>query len=99
MTGRWADSTRRQQLPPGWSSRIVPRIRKRDGNRCTRCRSTERLEVHHIGDPHDHSDDNLATLCHACHAGETAREATAARRPRASTKRPAEPHPGLRGGG
>lgn len=99
MTGRWTDSTRRAELPTNWSSTIVPRIRKRDGNRCTRCDSTTRLEVHHIGDRFNHADDNLATLCHDCHATETAAEAAAARKPRANARRPPAPHPGLRGGG
>lgn len=95
MTGRWADSNRRSRLPKDWSSRIVPRIRKRDHNRCVRCSSTTRLEVHHIGDDDDHGDANLETLCHDCHATETSRQATAARRPRPSAKRTPPRHPGL----
>jgi 5-methylcytosine-specific restriction endonuclease McrA len=45
--------------------------RKRDGERCRQCGSTDRLEVHHIkplaegGDRYELS--NLTTLCHDCH--------------------------------
>lgn len=45
--------------------------RRRDGNRCRRCGSTEKLEVHHIvslakgGAMYDLS--NLMTLCAPCH--------------------------------
>lgn len=45
--------------------------RRRDGERCQRCGSTDQLQVHHIkplaegGDKYDL--ENLATLCHGCH--------------------------------
>lgn len=35
MTGRWASSTRRTELPPDWRSRIRPAVLNRDGHRCT----------------------------------------------------------------
>ena len=46
-------------------------VRARDGNRCTRCGTTERLSVHHIVKArHGGPDtlDNLTTLCPRCHA-------------------------------
>lgn len=96
MTGRWSSSNRRSQLPPDWERRRRRQL-KADGHRCTRCHSTERLEVHHAGDRDDH--DDLATLCHDCHATETNKQAAAARKPKASARRPPPPHPGLRSGG
>jgi len=42
--------------------------RKRDGNRCVVCSSTEDLEVHHIDHgPDNHVLWNLITLCKKCH--------------------------------
>lgn len=49
-------------------------VLKRDGYRCTKCRSRRLLLVHHIDHSgrgartHNNSLDNLATLCRACHA-------------------------------
>ena len=96
-TPPWATSQRRTQLPTNWAT-IRRTILNRDEHRCTRCSSDQRLEVHHIGDRNDHSHANLTTLCHPCHQTETQAEAQAARQAR-SARRPAAPHPGLRGGG
>lgn len=75
----WQGSTRRAQLPPGWSSRIVPRILARDPI-CTICSVHLSREVHHVGNPHDHSDEALAGVCVACHKAATAQQAAQARR-------------------
>lgn len=91
----WTSSSRRTQLPSNWSSEIVPRIRRRDRDHCQNCGITERPEVDHIGDPHDHSDTNLRVLCHWCHAQRTAQQAAQARGPAVTERRPAERHPGL----
>lgn len=74
----WVGSTRRAELPPGWSSRIVPRILARDPV-CTTCNLAMSREVHHVGDPSDHSDEALAGVCVDCHKAATKRQATAAR--------------------
>lgn len=74
----WAGSHRRRQLPRGWSHRIVPRILRRDPI-CTVCRAALSTEVHHTGDPHDHSDENLAGVCTNCHRAETLAQARTAR--------------------
>lgn len=55
---------------PG-AARVRERVLERDGHRCTRCGSSERLEVHHIvpvakGGPT--SLETCVTLCHGCHA-------------------------------
>jgi hypothetical protein len=65
-----------------------------DGSRCT---ETTELEVDHIGDPHDHSDENLEVLCSWHHKRKTAGESARARRrkPPERRGRPAEAHPGL----
>jgi 5-methylcytosine-specific restriction protein A len=47
--------------------------RKRDGEQCRQCGSTDELEVHHIkplaegGAEYELA--NLTTLCHDCHVG------------------------------
>jgi hypothetical protein len=48
---------------------------ERDGHKCVRCKSTHRLQVHHIdpwepGQEDPHRLDNLETLCHKCHVKE-----------------------------
>jgi hypothetical protein len=79
----WQGSTRRQQLPPGWSHRIVPRILKRDPV-CTDgvvCGGLSlSTEVHHIGHPQDHRDIMLRGVCHDCHTYRTGQQAAEARR-------------------
>jgi len=77
----WEGSTRRAALPPGWSSRIVPRILARDPI-CTLCRSALSTEVHHLADRDDHRDEVLAGVCKSCHQAETQAQAAAARRGR-----------------
>lgn len=47
------------------SPAVKKAARERDGYKCTRCGSTDNLEIHHIsfGD----TIDNVTTLCHTCH--------------------------------
>jgi RNA-directed DNA polymerase len=57
-------------------------IRRRDGNRCTLCGSTERVEVHHIRKHKGNREHNLTkmiALCASCHR--------AARNPQSETSR------------
>jgi len=100
MTG-WTSSSRRTELPPDWPA-IRTRILTRDGYRCTwitdgrRCQARA-TDVDHVGDKHDHRDENLRALCSECHKRRTqaqAKQAQAAQR--AKARRPTEPHPGLR---
>jgi 5-methylcytosine-specific restriction protein A len=51
--------------------------------------------VDHIGDPRNHSDDNLRTLCAWHHDRRTAQQANAAKPPAPTLRRPRERHPGL----
>jgi 5-methylcytosine-specific restriction endonuclease McrA len=51
-------------------SKVVARVKRRDGYACRQCGSLLRLEVDHIvprrlGGTDD--DENLRTLCHDCH--------------------------------
>ncbi len=80
-TGSYCDAHRPQawRVRPSPSSRSRPspaqraRIKRRDGGRCVRCGSTERLRVHHrkhVADGGGHDDANLVTLCDACHGVE-----------------------------
>jgi hypothetical protein len=46
------------------------KAKARDGNRCTRCPATTKLQVHHVIRPADGGSDdleNLVTLCSRCH--------------------------------
>lgn len=101
----WETSNRAEELPPGWRTIIRPRILARDGWQCvairgdteTRC-VAEATDVDHIGDPMDHTDDNLQSLCDWHHKRKTngadrrARDATSWRQ---SARHPTEAHPGL----
>lgn len=77
----WASSTRRSQLPRGWSSRIVPRILKRDPFCTLRFQGCTGFseEVHHVGPTDVHEDWNLAGTCSVCHLVATLEQAAAAR--------------------
>ena len=51
-------------------NRLRNKVVRRDGNKCTKCGSTIKLEVHHIdglAESHDNRMENLITLCHPCH--------------------------------
>lgn len=101
MSTGWKGSNRRAELPKDWSA-IRRRILERDGGRCTwimpsgrRCK-TAATDVDHIGDKHDHGDDNLRSLCGFHHDLHTADQAGTARGKRANAfRRPPEQHPGL----
>jgi len=68
---------------PAWARTVLPRETKaRDGGRCVRCGSTDRIQAHHIipvddGGPHTLA--NTETLCHHCHVEETRRLKSQAR--------------------
>lgn len=97
-TGSWRSVAR----PVDWPAR-VDRVKRRDrvcqwveGGQI--CGSIEHLEVDHIGDPADHSLDNLRLLCRTHHrrrTGQQGAQAAAAARARRPRRRPEEPHPGL----
>jgi 5-methylcytosine-specific restriction endonuclease McrA len=78
----WEGSTRASRLPRDWRQRRA-RVLSRDRHTCQACAGSrcgnERLEVDHIARGDDHSDSNLQTLGHACHAAKTAQEAADAR--------------------
>jgi len=99
MSGGWAGSNRRAELPPDWSARRRA-VLERDGYRCTQLDSEDRRctseadDVDHLGDRHDHRLEMLAAKCEWHHDRKTAAQGNAARR-RFTTRRPREPHPGL----
>ena len=83
--GHWQESPtawRTTPRPLGWKA-IAQAVKARDGHQCVivenerRCPVTTGLEVDHIGDPEDHSSDNLRTLCGAHHRKKTATQARA----------------------
>jgi 5-methylcytosine-specific restriction endonuclease McrA len=88
-------TNRANQLPTDW-----PKIRavalNRANHTCNRCRSPHRLEVHHKGNPNNHSQTNLEVLCHTCHQKETHAQALQAKGHGPLRQRPTPPHPGAR---
>lgn len=102
MSGRWADSNRKAELPPDWDTVIRPAILARDGYRCvaslrdsSRCIESA-TDVDHIIPGNDHSPANLQSLCGWHHKRKSAREGQAARTPTPPLRRPPERHPGLK---
>ena len=99
MSGSWAGSDRRTELPPNWETEIRPAVLQRDRHRCqwlthdTRCGRPAR-QVDHIRPGSDHSLRNLRALCDDHHAAKSSAEGNAARWANRAT-RPAEQHPGL----
>jgi 5-methylcytosine-specific restriction endonuclease McrA len=94
-------SRRSTPLPQGWA-KIRRACLTRDGWQCTqplpngqRCPITTGLEADHLGDPADHTLENLATKCKDHHASKTGRQAAQARwsTHRAAKRTPR--HPGL----
>jgi 5-methylcytosine-specific restriction endonuclease McrA len=93
-------SARTVRLPKGWA-KIRARILKRDGHACTwdtpsgRCMGPA-TDVDHIGDPNDHSDTNLRSLCRQHHRTRSSQQGgLAAAAKRIPRRRPPEKHPGL----
>ncbi|MFI8853671.1 HNH endonuclease [Streptomyces sp. NPDC053499] len=97
MSGQWAGSNRRNQLPDDWPQRRAY-VLQRDGYRCrwTEDRPCGRpaTDVDHIKAGNDHSYANLQALCREHHAAKSSREGNAARWA-VRRQRPAERHPGL----
>jgi 5-methylcytosine-specific restriction endonuclease McrA len=94
----WSGSTRKNRLPTDWRM-LRARVLERDGHRCVICGALAN-QVDHIAPGDDHSMHNLRALCPEHHHAKSAREgsvaANAKRWARDSTRRPPEPHPGLR---
>ena len=63
----------RARLPKHWVW-LRATILERDGFKCVRCGSRNRLEVDHIEPGDNHAPDNLQTLCRNCHITKTANE-------------------------
>jgi 5-methylcytosine-specific restriction endonuclease McrA len=99
VSGQWADSNRRAELPPDWYTSIRPYVLARDEHRC-RARTNGRAcgrwanQVDHIGDRDDHRPENLQALCADCHNRKSSQQGNAARW-RERVQRPPERHPGL----
>ncbi|MGW0015510.1 HNH endonuclease [Streptomyces tendae] len=99
MSGGWAGSNRRAELPADWYTYRRPTVLQRDEYRC-RNRINGHVcgrhanQVDHIGDKHDHRIEMLQALCADCHAHKSSRQGNAARWAERTT-RPKERHPGL----
>jgi 5-methylcytosine-specific restriction protein A len=97
VSGGWADSNRRAELPPNWPA-LRAACAKRAGGRCQwRLKSGARCprpgtDADHYGDKDDHT--KLRWLCDAHHKLHTAAQARLAKAVRkAATRRPEERHP------
>lgn len=99
MSGGWAGSNRRAELPADWYTVIRPAVLQRDEHRC-RNRIDGRVcarpanQVDHIGNKDDHRIEMLQALCADCHAVKSSRQGNDARWA-VRRQRPAERHPGL----
>ncbi len=103
MSGRWADSNRRDDLPPGWQ-RIRASVLRRDDGACqwpvelpgagAVC-GAPATDVDHRLDRDYHRPEALWALCRDHHALKTQAEAQAARALKPRIKRQPEQHPGL----
>lgn len=104
MSG-WQNSSRRDELPPGWKQIIRPRILRRDGWKCQwRMTSSRKCgqpanQVDHVIPGNDHSDENLQSLCEWHHGkksgGEGGRASQQSRAQHRNKFRRTEAHPGL----
>ena len=101
MSGRWATSARRSQLPSNWKALVLETAR-RAGGQCEwisesgRCTSLG-TECDHRTNPSNHHD--LQWLCAPHHTEKTqaeARAAAKAQRERLTHPSHRESHPGLR---
>lgn len=104
MSGGWANSDRRQRLPPDWD-RIQRRILRNAKHACQvklgpgRVCGRHATQVDHIRPGDDHSDSNLRAICAECHGKKSSAEGNEAMRKRRSEIsqrfRRTERHPGL----
>lgn len=90
----WAkESRRRKELPANWAA-LRRRVLERDNHTCVLC-GKKATHVDHIKRGGDHSSLNLRALCQTCHMARTGRDGgRTQRKPKPSTKRLAEQHPG-----
>ena len=96
MSGKWANSNRRAELPTNWPA-LRRRILNRDQHRCTettadgtRC-TAHATDVDHTGDKHDHRMEMLRSLCSWHHDRKSSAQGNAAQQRR----RPTPQHPGI----
>lgn len=90
MSG-WSNSDRRKRLPADWPQRrrlVLDRDRRLCRLRYAGICTTVATDVDHIVAGDNHELTNLQAACRPCHTHKTNLE-------RATTRRPAERHPGL----
>ena len=93
-------SARAQRLPSNWQTLRI-RVLRRDRYKCQAVMSTGNRclepanQCDHIEAGDNHDLDNLEALCRWHHARKSSAEGAAARRPKLTSKRRPESHPGL----
>lgn len=86
ITKKAARATYKRFLKTDYWEAVRAAVIQRDGNRCTKCGSTKRLQAHHKTYAHHGKEHlylgDLVTLCHDCHKAvhKTQRNAKKARR-------------------
>ncbi|KXB06025.1 hypothetical protein AKJ53_01490 [candidate division MSBL1 archaeon SCGC-AAA382F02] len=80
----------RKRREAGFTRALKEKIKERDDHRCSKCGSSENLEVHHKdGDFRNNDEDNLATVCKSCHEDRHKKESSPKKKP--SSKKPLTP--------
>lgn len=78
----WEGSNRSARLPPGWHTRIRPRILARDPICYIAGCDRPSTEVDHVTPNDDHRDSNLAGICTPHHRQKSSQEGNAAHQPK-----------------
>lgn len=96
----WSGSNRKRTLPSNWATLRIAVLR-RDGWECQwvtggRICAAAANQCDHIGDPLDHSMENLRALCAWHHGKRSGSQGAKASNARPSARRPPEAHPGIR---
>ena len=63
-------TSRKSRNEPLEMAELKLRAKMRDGYKCVRCGSTEKLAVHHKKGTKSHRIEDLETLCQKCHHAE-----------------------------
>lgn len=93
MSGGWAGSRRRRELPANWNA--ISHAVIRDEPVCYVCHLNASVQADHVVPGGDHSRGNLRGICVPCHKAKSAREGNAARTPQEREQRAGEGHPGF----
>jgi len=95
MSGKWKDSSRRGQLPAGWSA-IRERVKARANGQCQGILPSGKqcprrgTDAHHAAGADNHDWITMLWLCPYHHGQETAKEAQRWRQPKVEVRHPGD---------